>query len=154
MRKSKVDLLSFEEFNNIVQNSEKIKDVVIKLGYAKTGSNYKKVAERLLKEGLSLVKKTKWSCGNKKRPLDLILVENSDYVNRTHLKLRIIEEEVIEYKCEVCGCDGNWLGNSLTLQLDHKNGVNNDYRVENLRFLCPNCHSQTETYCGRNIKQK
>ena len=151
MRKSKVDLLSFEEFNNIVQNSEKIKDVVIKLGYAETGSNYKKVTERLLREGLSLVKKTKWSCGNKKRPLELILVENSDYVNRTHLKLRIIDEEIIEHKCQECGITDEWNGKQIILQLDHINGVNDDNRIENLRFLCPNCHSQTETYCGRNL---
>lgn len=41
----------------------------------------------------------------------------------------------------------------MALQLDHINGVFNDHRLENLRFLCPNCHAITETYCGKNIKK-
>lgn len=56
----------------------------------------------------------------------------------------------LEYKCAFCGNTGEWLGQKLTLQLDHINGKNNDYRIENLRFLCPNCHSITPTYAGKN----
>ena len=56
----------------------------------------------------------------------------------------------MEYKCQKCGIS-EWLGNPLTLQLDHINGVNNDHRLTNLRFLCPNCHSQTDTYAGKNM---
>jgi 5-methylcytosine-specific restriction endonuclease McrA len=44
------------------------------------------------------------------------------------------------------------MGKPLSLHLDHKNGKNNDHRIENLRFLCPNCHSQTATYAGKNKK--
>ena len=44
------------------------------------------------------------------------------------------------------------MDNKLTLQLDHINGINNDNRKENLRFLCPNCHSQTNTFAGKNLK--
>ncbi len=51
-----------------------------------------------------------------------------------------------------CGNKGNHNGKSLSLHLDHKNGVNNDNRLDNLRFLCPNCHSQTETYSGKANK--
>lgn len=71
---------------------------------------------------------------------------------RHKLKARIIAQKLIEYECEDCENDGDWNGKKLVLQLDHKNGINNDHRLENLRFLCPNCHSQTENYAGKNSK--
>lgn len=52
-----------------------------------------------------------------------------------------------EYKCEICNIS-EWQNKPLVLQVDHINGIHNDNRVENLRFICPNCHSQTETFCG------
>lgn len=80
-----------------------------------------------------------------------ILIENSPYSNIRSLKNRLIKENYLEYKCEKCGNKGEWLGKKLTLQLDHINGKNNDHRIENLRFLCPNCHAQTSTYGGKNL---
>lgn len=59
----------------------------------------------------------------------------------------------MEYKCACCGNTGEWNGRPLVLQLDHINGDNCDNRLENLRFLCPNCHSQTDTFAGRNCKK-
>jgi hypothetical protein len=52
-----------------------------------------------------------------------------------------------EYKCEICNIS-EWQNKPLGLQVDHINGVHHDNRLENLRFICPNCHSQTETFCG------
>ena len=88
--------------------------------------------------------------GTTKDPLELILVENSTRVDRFQLKKRLIGEGVLEYRCSRCGNDGQWYDAPLTLQLEHKNGISNDHRLENLEFLCPNCHSQTRTYAGRN----
>ena len=87
---------------------------------------------------------------NIKYSLDEILVENSTYTNRYRLKIRLIKENKMNYRCAICGNNGEWNGKPLSLQLDHINGVNNDNRIENLRFLCPNCHSQTETFSGKN----
>lgn len=56
---------------------------------------------------------------------------------------------------ENCVIGNTWKGQKITLQLDHKNGIYNDNRIENIRFLCPNCHSQTGTFSGENlIKRK
>lgn len=54
-------------------------------------------------------------------------------------------------RCEVCALPDEWQGSQLILEINHINGRHNDNRPENLRLLCPNCHSQTETFCGRNI---
>ena len=85
-----------------------------------------------------------------KYSLDEILIENSTYTNITSLKQRLINEKKLEYKCAKCGNTGEWNGEPLVLQLDHINGKHLDHRIENLRFLCPNCHSQTETFSGKN----
>lgn len=78
-----------------------------------------------------------------------VMVENSTYP-RSSLRRRLLRSGVIPYVCAVCGRGPEWEGRPLTLILDHINGVNNDHRKENLRFLCPNCSSQTDTFSGRN----
>ena len=69
-----------------------------------------------------------------------------------HLKWRLIEEGIKENKCEICGID-EWNGKPIICQLDHINGNPKDHRLDNLQIICPNCHSQTDTYCGRNINR-
>lgn len=67
---------------------------------------------------------------------------------RSRIKLQIYENSLLPLCCAECGIT-EWQGKTLSLHLDHINGVNNDNRLENLRLLCPNCHSLTETYCGK-----
>ena len=83
--------------------------------------------------------------------LDEILVKDSKYTNMSSLKKRVLKNNLIEYKCAICGIS-EWMNKKLILQLDHINGDNRDNRISNLRLLCPNCHSQTETYCKKNKK--
>ena len=56
----------------------------------------------------------------------------------------------MEYKCAICGNEGEWLGKPLTLQLDHIDGNHTNHSLNNLRFLCPNCHTQTATYGSKS----
>lgn len=86
-----------------------------------------------------------------KIPLEDIL-NNKVKFSRCQLKKRLLYEGLLEYKCVKCSNIGIWMGERLPLELDHINGVNNDNRLENLRFLCPNCHTQTETYKRKNLK--
>ena len=78
-----------------------------------------------------------------------VFVQNSAYSNRTHIKSRL-RKLWTDWICSECGVGEVWNSKSLVLQLDHINGVHNDHRLENLRLLCPNCHSQTDTFCGKN----
>jgi ribosomal protein L40E len=84
---------------------------------------------------------------NKRDFSSTFCIESSAY--RSVIRSRIIKEDLIKYHCAICPNDGFHLGKPLSLHLDHINGVNNDNRLENLRFLCPNCHTQTETYAGK-----
>ena len=81
--------------------------------------------------------------------LDQILVANSTYRSVATLKRRLVDEGILAPECAFCGID-TWRGMPLSLHLDHINGIRNDHRLGNLRLLCPNCHSQTETFAGRN----
>ena len=72
-----------------------------------------------------------------------------DYATRACVRKTIIRDNLLPYECSECGIS-EWNGRKLALHLDHINGKNGDHRLENLRFLCPNCHSQTETYTGKN----
>lgn len=69
---------------------------------------------------------------------------------RGQLKRFIIKHNIIPYVCSECGQDENWRGKKMPLILDHINGVRDNNRLENLRFLCSNCDSIQETYKGRN----
>lgn len=70
--------------------------------------------------------------------------------NRSHVKVRLIKAGLLQEACQQCGLSA-WRGKPLSMHLDHTNGIRNDHRLENLRMLCPNCHSQTPTFSGRNV---
>lgn len=70
-----------------------------------------------------------------------------------YLKERLLRSNLFEYKCSICSIK-DWANKKLTLQLDHIDGNNKNNSFNNLRLLCPNCHSQTPTYCiGKNKRQ-
>ena len=88
----------------------------------------------------------------KVRPKGIPLAELWLSTSRKNVKSRFTRAGLLTKKCAFCGIS-EWRGKALTLHLDHINGIRNDHRLENLRMLCPNCHSQTATYGGRNKKR-
>ncbi|NDH09841.1 MAG: hypothetical protein EBY16_09610 [Gammaproteobacteria bacterium] len=128
--------------------------------YCKQCSSYTKTRAEILKQQYNLC-----SCGNIKSKKGKtckycsridhteLLIENCKHPRRI-VKRTIIRDKLIDHKCSECGITNEWNNKPIVLQLDHINGINNDNRLSNLRFLCPNCHSQTETFCGSNIKNK
>lgn len=157
MPKSKVYQISDEEFIAIVKNANSYSDCLRAVGLSTSGGSSTDVLKRRIAELNCDIshfgsKKSNRVANNIKYTLDEILVENSTYANITRLKQRLVKEGKMEYKCTNCGII-EWQGQILSLHLDHINGINNDHRIENLRFLCPNCHSLTDTYAGKNKKQ-
>ncbi len=88
------------------------------------------------------------------RKIERILAGSGESYNRTSLKKKLIENGVLKNECGKCGQQPIWQGKTLVMTLDHKNGIHNDDRFGNLWLLCPNCHSQTETFAGRREKYK
>ena len=145
-------------FRELIKNSQTKNEVLKKIGLKRHGNNYKTLNKRLEELNIDIshfdpfCKIRRWG-KNKKIPLEEILTKNSTY-NRGKLKKRLLEKEMLEQKCQECGCSPIWRGKPLVLILDHINGVSDDNRIENLRLLCPNCNSQTDTFAGRNIKKQ
>ena len=150
-RISKVYSVSDDEFCNIVATNYSYSDCLRALGLGTNGGSSTDVLkERIRKLNCSTKHFNRSKSGAYNRyDLDSILIEHSSYANISSLKNRLLNEHKLEYKCAICGIS-EWQGRPLSLQLDHINGVHDDHRLSNLRFLCPNCHSQTETYAGKN----
>lgn len=72
--------------------------------------------------------------------------------SRAHLKGRLIKAGLLLERCQSCGI-ADWRESPLALELHHINGDGHDNRLENLTLLCPNCHSQTENWGGRNSRR-
>lgn len=141
---------------DLVKTSISYSDILRKLKLSTNGStNHRTLKKFLIENNIDTSHFTIVNPNRKaqkpKHAFEDILIVNSKYTNMSRLKLRLIEANYLEYKCNICGIY-EWLNQPISLQLDHINGVHSDNRLENLRFLCPNCHSQTPTYAGRNKK--
>ena len=92
--------------------------------------------------------------GGKRKPnpkidLEEILEGKHPQFQTYKLKLRLLNGNFLENKCSVCGlCE--WQNKPLNVELDHIDGDRTNHKLKNLRMLCPNCHSQTDTYRSKN----
>lgn len=144
-----VDNFTKEELIDIVSKSSCMRDVVKKLGYScNSGSNYSTIRKRLEKYNIS----TEHFCYKKpqERSRDNIFIYNSTASQATLRRWYLKESD--SSRCEICGQNIQWNGKQLTMILDHINGNKKDNRLCNLRWICPNCDSQLDTYAGRNLK--
>ena len=164
---NKFDNFSVEEIKHFMDTCDTIKEVMEKVGYSHTAAGCRKTFISFckkngllneleeLKNRSSLTRKEKLAKEGlkKKNTFEYIFCDNSK-ATRSCAKQTILRDNLLEYKCALCGNTGEWNGKELVLQLDHINGVHNDHRLENLRFLCPNCHTQTETYGTKKRKEE
>ena len=154
-RKSTIWALSKEEIQEKVNKCNSISDMLESFGYKRSSGSMAKVMKEVIQEyNIDTTHFRPFDRTNQKAKYSLeeILVPNSSYRNIRKLKNRILKAGLLKYECEGCGNKGEWNGKTLVLQLDHKDGDHSNNSLDNLRFLCPNCHSQTDTYSGKNAK--
>lgn len=146
-----------EQLIAIVKESRSVRMVIMKLGLIPAGGNYVQVYYRIkdLNLDTSHFKGMGWSRGEQglpnknKIPIEDILVLGSRYQS-FKLRNRLFKEGFKKPVCELCGWCQQTKDGRIPLELDHVNGIHNDNRLENLRVLCPNCHSLQDTHRGRN----
>lgn len=150
MRKSVFS--DYDKMKDAIDNTDSIKEAMLHLGRIPSGGNYKHFRDWAKTHGIEIKRGSRSVVGNprmrKHTNEDMFSVDST--CNRNMVRGRIITDGLIPYVCSVCGNNGSHNNLPLSLHLDHINGIGTDHRLENLRFLCPNCHSQTETYGGKN----
>ena len=154
-RKKRSVIYSFTkpEFQDLVNSKQSVADVLRHFSLHVGAGSYKTFQRRVEEDSIDIshfrMDRSKAFAVLQTIPLEAILVDGSSY-NRPRLKARLIKEGLLRNSCYECGLDAAWNGKELALQLDHINGKSDDNRLENLRLLCPNCHSQTKNFSGRN----
>lgn len=149
---SKSSLWTDEQLISAIKSSDSKADVLRCMGLGeKVGQGYyvKRINEDIARLNIDTTHFKRKKSSEKYEEKNIFIPE-SKYSDRKSIKKRLLASGLL-YKCSECGI-AEWNGKSLSLHLDHINGINNDNRKENLRLLCPNCHSQTDTYCGKNNK--
>lgn len=146
-----------ELLENAVKEAYSYAEVCRKIGLKPIGGNYKTLKKKLNEFNIDYSHFTgqSWNKGISKLnkisrfKLEEILQENINYSSHA-LKKRLISENIKNNKCEICEISGE----EISLELHHINGDHYDNRIENLQILCPNCHSKTENFRGKNLSKK
>lgn len=148
---------SEQQLKDAIMNSRSYRQALITLGIASKGGNYRVIHNAIKKYNIDISHFTNcsWAKGQKlghKRPLSEYLSNN--FPTTSHrLRLRLISENIFEHKCSSCNLN-TWKDRPIPLELDHIDGNHSNNNLDNLRLLCPNCHSLTDTFRGKNKKKK
>lgn len=155
MRTSPVWLLTPAEFSELVGKSDRISDVVRSFGFKNEGQYHRVVSKRIHDENIDT---SHFLVGSSAR-LSSRVISNDDLFSdkskysRKVVKARIMRDGIVKNECSSCGMPPTWDNKPLIMILDHVNGINDDNRIENLRLLCPNCNSQTDTFTSRKLRK-
>lgn len=147
---------SYENLMDAINTSITMREVLQKLNLKPHSGNYRRIKDHIkqLNVNIDHLLGRSWNKGKTYG----FKVSTEDYLSNKHmvssnmLKKRLFREKILEQQCLFCGLK-EWLGKPITLELDHIDGDNTNNNLSNLRILCPNCHSTTDTYRGKNIKK-
>ncbi|MGY1500464.1 HNH endonuclease signature motif containing protein [Streptomyces sp. QTS52] len=167
MQKLGVNVLHFERegakwtreiLEPVVATSSSVNEVLRRLGLEVVGGHHTNISRRIKAYGIDIshftpvVRTERQRYNQRRRTAEEILIEDTSAharrVPSNRLK-RAMSELGMEERCALCGIEGVWLGEPLPLEVDHIDGNWRNNRIENLRLLCPNCHSTTDSYRGR-----
>jgi Zn finger protein HypA/HybF involved in hydrogenase expression len=161
---SVIYLIPTFEFQEIVKASKTFTEILKKCDLENKGGNINTVKRRIEKEKLDSSHIVRGLGHNKGKFFEHKRISLQQAMDRFFIKdgksqrgclIKLIKRyNLLDNKCHECGIRDIWNSKKLSLQLDHANGDGNDNRLENLRFLCPNCHSQTSTFAGRKLRVK
>ena len=140
--------ISKKELETAIEGSHSTKEVLKSLGYNASTDNYRQI-KKISARYKIVLPKYKRKFQNTTLTFDEIFRENSPYSARQNMRKMLVSMGILLDQCDECKIGTEWNNKKLTLQVDHINGVGDDNRIENLRLLCPNCHSQTDTFCGK-----
>lgn len=158
-KRSKIWNMPHDELVELTKNSSTIGDILKVFGLENKGGNHHTIKRRLDEEQIDYSHIPLGLNANKGRKFDVKPIDFLELfrINSPHSRLTvkkyILKYNLLPYKCSCCGFEGRWQDKDLVLVLDHINGISNDHRLENLRFLCPNCNSQQETFAGKHNKK-
>ena len=149
-----------KQLRQAVKKSKSFRQILRELNLKMAGGNYAQIKKYLKFYRIDTKHFTGqgWNkgmrgIGRNRIKLEDILVRSSDFQS-FKLKKRLFSENIKPQHCEMCGWKKRSNDGRLPLELDHINGESRDNRLENLRVLCPNCHSLQPTHRGRNRKKK
>lgn len=156
-----------EKMRNAIKKSNCYADVMRYVGIQPKAANYGTIKRYIEKYSIDIshfkssgeLTKERWK-ENKHRgqipskTLEEYLVKNVKFGRNQRIKQLLFENGIKERKCELCGTGEEWNGKKLSLILDHINGDNTNYTLENLRIICPNCDATLDTFCYRNVRNR
>ena len=161
---AKLNKIDIDKLREVVLNVKSAAEACRSLNLTDNGGNLTRLKKLIKSKDIDTSHWTGqlWSKGktciddvripSKENAYDMAFSQNSK-ANPSTIKKIIISKKLLPYKCSICDNGPIWNGKELKFQLDHINGIRTDQRIENLRLVCPNCHSQTDTFCAKNKKR-
>lgn len=158
-RKSIIWKVSPVRFAEMVKNAKSMSELLRGFGLENKGNNFLTCKKRIFEEKIDIshfLQRIESSVLSKTVSKETLLerMEAGERISRNWLKRKLIRFKILPYTCRKCKIDGYWQGERLSLQLEHKDGNPNNNRLQNLEFLCPNCHSQTPSFAGKLLKKR
>lgn len=155
----KGDIMSLQKYTKewleeLCASSYSYAEVLRKAGRAQAGGSQETLKKKIAEFGIDISHFTgqRWKIESnfeEKYSKETLFVKGKDVSNLT-LRRYIEKYNLFPYICSCCGCNGEWMGKTLSLQLHHKDGDRTNNEISNLTYLCPNCHAITDSYGGKN----